>query len=212
VERDAIARRLKELFYAQKEKLLGHKYKPATRHAKFEFFQKAADICIELKVPVDTFIKAAFEGARSFKAGPFPNMLTGNAIRAWVKQYLRLRPELRKQVEEVETPSAETAMQHWESQTEFGSELEYALRFIENCTGSRDCTTLSALMVLQRPAAPITAFMRVALTYPNPEFLELYGAEARREFAFNPLLLLAAQQQGYLSNPELLWKTRTSPN
>lgn len=233
-ERDGVARRLKELFYAKKQELLGGPYKPATRHSKFELFQKAAETCIDLQVPVDTFINAAFECcAGSFKTGPFPNMLAGNAIRGWVKRYLQVRHTLRKQVEETrflrdnppeesnETdttqppPEAEAARivltSTFESDSKFSDELKHALNFLSNCTGSSDVSNNEdARELLRHTFTPVSAFIRVALTYPDPEILERYGTEARREFAHNPLLLSAAQKAGYLLDPSLLWKTRNT--
>ena len=82
-----LAQVIKDGFARRKEVQSNRKYRPHPKYQELEFWTKVASLCKELNAASDDFLDAAFTFAVKPIGAPFPNMLTGEAMRSWYNQY-----------------------------------------------------------------------------------------------------------------------------
>ena len=83
-----LAQVIQDGFFRRKEVQLNKRYKPHPKYLEKALWLKAAGICKNLNADPSDFIEAAFMFAIRPIGAPFPQMLTGQAIERWYKNYM----------------------------------------------------------------------------------------------------------------------------
>ena len=86
-ELENLAQIIKDGFARRKEVQSGRKYRPHPKYQDKCFWLKIAKLCKGLNAAPDDFLDAAFTFAIKPEGAPFPNMLSGDAMSRWYKQY-----------------------------------------------------------------------------------------------------------------------------
>lgn len=175
----------------------------------------AARLCLELGAHPVSFVEAAFEQCR-LSTGPFPNMLRGQSMRYWWKQYLANRPVLdavtkicdAKGLKGLDTELTNNYV------VQLQQDILNIRKILKETTGTWKLT-LDNLSILQRPTFPTTPYLRVLLTWTESGgddiIKQYFGQQALDMFTKRPNLENAARLLGYPMTHIIQWLRHETP-
>lgn len=156
-----LARGVKQAYTARRAALTKSPYKLPAKLVAAEFWQIAAQACVDLKVSPDELVAAAFSECK-LAQGPYPNHIGSSAIYRWV--------------EAVKLRNLKTPVSAGSENADYGDEAQdaaHAMRWtaqLLTAKCSREMTTETRESAyydtLDNPLMNIPAFARAILAYP----------------------------------------------
>lgn len=199
-----LAQRMRTQFIAMKRARLGSRYRLNASFQTDEYWERAAQYCIELVASPETLVEAVFEMYRQNRDGPWPNVMVSRPTlqRAW-EQHCRLHPStLQSSPAIMDQESGEVRWQQRHvDQDKYWNEIISGFRhIIDRAAGTSDKADPRWLNVLRDHTYPIKAWPRVMFGWPDPEIWHRFGYVAQRQLRYNLPMASWLEQHGWPAN------------